>query len=42
LSDDLATALVRLIEQALAEADWNLAPASPPEAAEPTRPNTLN
>jgi hypothetical protein len=42
LSDDLSTALTRLIEQALTEADWNLAPASAREAAEPGRPNTLN
>ncbi len=42
LSDDLSTALVRLIEQALSEADWNLGPASPPAATEPSRPNTLN
>ncbi len=42
LSDDLSTALARLIEQALAEADWNLAPANPLVPAEPGRPNTLN
>ncbi len=42
LSSDLSAALLRLIEQALAEADWNLAPAPAPEAAEPVRPNTLN
>jgi hypothetical protein len=42
LSDDLSTALTRLIEQALTEADWNLVPASTPAAAEPGRPNTLN
>jgi hypothetical protein len=42
LSDDMSTALTRLIEQALAEADWNLAPASAPVPAEQSRPNTLN
>ena len=36
LSDDLATALMRLLEQALAEADWGLgAPAAPAAAAAP-------
>ena len=42
LSDDLSAALARLVDQALAEADWNLAPASASALAEPARPNTLN
>ncbi len=42
LSDDLSAALTRLIEQALAEADWNLTPGAAAEAAESGRPNTLN
>jgi hypothetical protein len=45
LSDDLSAALVRLIEQALAEADWNLAPAhapDAPDAAESGRPSRLS
>ncbi len=42
LSDDLSAALARLIEQALAEADWSLAPATAPAIAEPSHPNTLN
>ena len=41
LSDDLATALTRLLEPALAEADWGLH-AAPPEPAAPARPVTLN
>lgn len=41
LSDDLATALVRLIEQALPEADWSLQGAAAPPAA-PAGPVTLN
>jgi len=41
LSDDLATALVRLIEQALPEADWSLL-GQGPATAEPSRPMTLN
>lgn len=49
LSDDLATALLRLLEQALAEADWGLAgpsaaqPAAPQPAgpAQPPTPPTL-
>ena len=41
LNDDLATALLRLLEQALAEADWGLpaSDATPPEQAAPV---TLN
>lgn len=37
LNDDLATALLRLLEQALGEADWGLTPtaAAPPELANP-------
>ena len=51
LSADLATALMRLLEQALAEADWGLGPAAPaptpqiPGAeppAPPTPPTLLN
>ena len=39
LNDDLATALLRLLEQALKEADWGLpqAAASPAEPALPTQ-----
>ena len=42
LSADLATALLRLVEQALAAADWGLviAPAAPESG--PGRPNVLN
>lgn len=53
LSDDLATALMRLLEQALAEADWGLALAQapagpplpgsePPGSAPPAPPTLLN
>lgn len=41
LSDDLATALVRLTEQALAEADWGLATTGTHAPAAPERPMTL-
>ena len=49
LSDDLATALLRLLEQALLEADWSLggaapaapAPAEPPGPALPPAPPSL-
>jgi hypothetical protein len=41
LNDDLATALMRLLEQALKEADWDLAPWAAPatEAAAPVLPS---
>ncbi len=47
LSNDLATALLRLLEQALAQADWGLgaAPAAstdPAQAAAPAAPMLLN
>lgn len=51
LSDDLATALMRLLEQALAEADWGLGPAGAAATAglpgaeppsPPTPPTLLN
>ena len=51
LSNDLATALMRLLEQALAEADWGLgplpavapaSPAEPPGQATPAPPTLLN
>ena len=35
LSNDLATALMRLLEQALAEADWGLGAAAQPAPAQP-------
>jgi hypothetical protein len=41
LTGDLATALVRLIEQALADADWGLVQPQPAEPAA-VRPVTLN
>lgn len=40
LGDDLATALLRLLEQAVAGAEWDFAP--PPAIAAPERPATLN
>lgn len=44
LNDDLATALLRLLEQALKEADWGLATAAaaPPEASVPAPSTLLN
>jgi hypothetical protein len=45
LSDDLAVALMRLIDRALAEADWGHAPTAPPaepEAPAPAVPRVLN
>ena len=42
LSADLATALLRLMEQALAGADWGLAVAPAGPDAAPDRPNVLN
>ncbi len=42
LSDDLATALVRLIEQALAEADWGFARAAAAEPAPALPASSLN
>lgn len=42
LSDDLATALLRLIEAALREADWGVLPPATPAAAAPAGPVVLN
>ena len=43
LSNDLATALLRLVEQALVEADWGFGAANPAaQAAEPPPPSALN
>lgn len=43
LNDDLATALMRLLEQALKEADWGFSsPESMPPGAEPAAPVVLN
>ena len=42
LSADLATALLRLLEQALAAADWGLATASVAPDRDSTRPGVLN
>ena len=42
LSDDLSTALLRLLDQALKDADWGLGPVAVPAAAETPRPVTLN
>ncbi len=42
LSADLATALQRLLEQALAAADWGLVVASAADSDGPARPNVLN
>jgi len=42
LSADLATALVRLLEQALRDADWGLTPPEAQSPAEPVRPMSLN
>ena len=42
LSDDLATALTRLIEQALVEADWGFARPAAAEPAAPVPASSLN
>ncbi len=42
LSADLATALQRLLEQALAAADWGLVVAPAADSDGPARPNVLN
>lgn len=44
LNDDLATALMRLLDAALKEADWGLAtePVAAADAAGPAAPQTLN
>lgn len=43
LNDDLATALTRLLEQALKEADWGFnLPADPAQPSEPAAPVVLN
>ncbi len=42
LNDDLATALLRLLEQALKEADWGLAAVEPAAAVQPNTPVVLN
>ena len=42
LSDDLATALTRLMEQALAAADWGFAAPAPTVSAQPVPPHSLN
>lgn len=42
LNDDLATALLRLLEQALAEADWGLPAAEAATPVGPTTPIVLN
>lgn len=42
LNDDLATALLRLLEQALGEADWGLPTGEATPSVEPTTPVVLN
>lgn len=42
LSNDLATALMRLLDQALAQADWALPAPAAPAPADPVAPQRLN